>query len=195
MRHARLAAMRIADARLGRLHTEGLLSTNAWEKLEQFTRHRAESLAVKMRELLQADPALEAEEMDTGWRELFRAQRSALLDLRRDGVISEEAFENLTAEVDAQLSEGYQEFPMLGEARTQFVEVTIPNVSSTVGKTVVELGLPRTAVMVSIRRGEETIIPRGDTQLQAGDVVTTLCERDSIQAVRALLVASAGSIA
>jgi CPA1 family monovalent cation:H+ antiporter len=66
MRHARLASLRIADARLDRMHAEGLLSTNAREKLEQFTSHRAESLATAMHELLQADPALEAEEMDTG---------------------------------------------------------------------------------------------------------------------------------
>jgi CPA1 family monovalent cation:H+ antiporter len=187
MRHARLASLRIADAHLDRMHSEGLLSTNAREKLEQFTRNRAESLATAMRELLQADPALEAEEMETGWRELLRAQRSALLDLRRDGVISEEAFEGLAAEVNAQLNEGYREQPGLGEARTQFVEVTLPAGSFAVGKTVVELGLPRAAVLVSIRHGDEIIIPRGDTQLQAGDVITTLCERESIAEIKELL--------
>ena len=195
MRHARLASLRIADARLERMHAEGMLSTTAREKLEQFIKHRADTLAVAMRELLQADPGLEAEQIDTGWRELFRAQRSALIDLRRDGVISEEVYEELTAEVDAQLSEGYKEQPGLGEASTQFVEVTIPASSIAVGKAVVELGLPRSAVLVSIRRADEIIIPRGDTQLQEGDVVTTLCERESIQTVRELLLASAETTA
>jgi hypothetical protein len=36
-------------------------------------------------------------------RELLRTQRSALLRLRRDGVVSDEAFDRLTAEVDARL--------------------------------------------------------------------------------------------
>jgi Trk K+ transport system NAD-binding subunit len=102
-------------------------------------------------------------------------------------VISEEAFEGLTAEVDAQLNEGYRELPGLGEARTQFVEVTLPAGSVAVGKTVAELDLPRAAVFVSIRHGDEIIIPRGNTQLQAGDVVTTLCERESIAEVKDLL--------
>ena len=68
-----------------------------------------------VRELLLTDPALEAEELDTGWRELQRAQRATLLSLRRDGVISEDVFEELTAEVDAQLSEGTPTIP--GEGR------------------------------------------------------------------------------
>jgi hypothetical protein len=38
-------------------------------------------------------------------------------------------------------------------------------------------------------RGDEVIIPRGDTLLRAGDVVTTLCERDYLAAVRAVLEA------
>ena len=53
-----------------------------------------------------------------------------------------------------------------------------------------ELNIPRAAVLVSIQRGEETIIPRGDTILQCGDVVTTLCERDTIPSVRRLLLES-----
>ncbi len=188
IRHARLASLRIADVRLDRMHDEGLLSTHAWETLKQFLAQNAQSLAVAMRELIQTDPALEAEELDKGWRELFRAQRSALLDLRRDGVISESAFVTLTAETDAQLSEGYQTLATVSEGSTQFVEVTIPNDAEVVGKAVMEIGLPRSAVLVSIRRADEIIIPRGDTQLQTGDVVTTLCERESIQTVRELLL-------
>ena len=41
------------------------------------------SLAGQVREALAADPALEAEELDTARRELLRAQRSALWLLAR----------------------------------------------------------------------------------------------------------------
>lgn len=184
MRHARLASLRIADTRLDRMHTEGLLSTHTWETLKQFIAQDAASLAAAMRELLLADPALEAEELDTGWRELNRAQRSALLGLRRDGVISEEVFEELTAEVDARLSEGYPSLPESVEVPTQFLEVTIPTNSQVVGKTVVELNIPRAAVLVSIKRSGEIIIPRGDTRLLSGDLLTTLCESNAAAAVR-----------
>ena len=188
MRHARLASLRSADARLDRLHTEGLLSTHTWDRLKQFITQNAASLAVAMRELLLSDPALEAEELDTGWRELNRSQRGALLSLRRDGVISEEVFEKLTAEVDARLSEGYPSLPESVEVTTQFLEVTIPLNSFAVGKTIVDLRIPRAAVLVSIKRGIEIIIPRGDTRLSSGDVVTTLCESEVTSAVRELLL-------
>jgi monovalent cation:H+ antiporter, CPA1 family len=188
MRHARLASLRIADTRLDRMHIEGLLSTHTWERLKQFITQNAASLAASMRELLLADPALEAEELDTGWRELNRAQRSALLSLRRDGVISEDVFEDLTAEVDARLSEGYPAMPESVDVRTQFLEVTIPSNSLAVGKSVVEIHIPRAAVLVSIKRSDEIIIPRGDTRLLSGDVVTILSEIEAITDVRDLLL-------
>lgn len=185
--HARLASLRAADARLDRLHTEGLISTHTLERLKPFITQRAASLAEAVRAVLRADPALEAEELDTGWREILRAQRSALLSLRRDGVIAEDAFETLTAEVDAQLSEGPASILARTEASTQFLEVTIPLNAKAVGKVVAKLGLPRSAVLVSIRRGDEVIIPRGDTRLQIGDVATLLCKREQTKDVEITL--------
>jgi NhaP-type Na+/H+ and K+/H+ antiporter len=191
--HARLTALRNADTRLDRMHNDGLLSSHTTERLKQYITQQASSLADKVRNLLLADPALEAEELDTGWREMLRAQRSSLLDLRRDGVISDEVFEQLSTDVDAQLSEAPPTLPDEAVTRTQFLEVTIPDDSQAVGKTIVELGIPRTAVLVSIQRGDEVIIPRGDTLLHKGDIVTTLCERETIASVKGLLLASDGT--
>ncbi len=185
--HARLTSLRAADARLDRLHTEGLISTHTLERLKPFITQRAASLAEAVRAVLRADPALEAEELDTSWREILRAQRSALLGLRRDGVIAEDTFETLTAEVDAQLSEGPASIPARTEASTQFLEVTIPHNARAVGKVVARLGLPRSAVLVSIRRADEVIIPRGDTLLQIGDVATLLCKREQTKDVEITL--------
>ena len=83
--------------------------------------------------MLLADPVLEAEELDTAWREMLRAQRSSLLSLRQDGVISDEAFEQLTTDIDAQLSEGYPPIAEENEVRTQFLEVTLPANSGAIG--------------------------------------------------------------
>jgi CPA1 family monovalent cation:H+ antiporter len=187
MRHARLTALRSADHRIDRLHGDGLLSTHTWERLKVFVVGQASTLAASVREMLVSDPALEAEELDTGWRELMRAQRGALLGLRRDGVISEEVFEKLTSETDAHLSEGFQAVPTDKENITGFMEVTIPTGARSVGKTIAELALPRSAVLVSVRRGSEIIIPRGDTSFRSGDVVTALCENDVINQLRELL--------
>jgi hypothetical protein len=188
LQHARLTALRSADARLDRLHNDGMLSSHTWEKLKRFITAQAASMAEKVRGILLADPQLEAEELETGWREIMRAQRSSLFDLRHDGVISDDVFEQLSIEVDAQLSEGFPSLPEEGETRTQFLELTIPDDALSVGKTIAELGIPRAAVLVSIQRGDETIIPRGDTLVHAGDVITILCERETIAPMKHLLL-------
>lgn len=184
MQHARLTALRSADFRLDRLHNDGMLSSHTTEKLRRFISDQASSLAVKVRGLLLADPVLEAEELDTGWREMLRAQRSSLIDLRQDGVISNEVFEQLSTEVDAQLSEGPPLLSDGAETRTQFIEVSIPDGSQADGKTIAELKVPRAAVLVSIQRRDEIIIPRGDTLLHTGDVITVLCEREYLDEVK-----------
>jgi len=58
-----------------------------------------------------------------------------------------------------------------------FVDLPVPINSGAIGKCVAELDLPRSAVLVSIRRGSQLIIPHGDTCLQGGDIVTALCEQ------------------
>jgi monovalent cation:H+ antiporter, CPA1 family len=190
LHHARLTALRSADSRLDRLHNDGMLSSHTWEKLKRFITSQASSLAEKVRGMLLADPVLETEELETGWREMLRAQRSSLFDLRHDGVISDDVFEQLSTEVDIQLSEGYPSLPDEAEICTEFVEVTIPDDSLAVGKTIAKLGIPRAAVLVSIQRGDEVIIPRGDTHIHSGDVVTSLCERETIGLIKHTLLNS-----
>jgi CPA1 family monovalent cation:H+ antiporter len=105
MRHARLVALRAGGEHLDRMHSEGLISSHVWEIVRPEMNQRATLLVDAVRQVLREDPALEAEELDTAEREALRAQRSALLGLRRDGVISDEVFEKLSAEVDALLTE------------------------------------------------------------------------------------------
>jgi CPA1 family monovalent cation:H+ antiporter len=191
--HARLASLRAADTRLDQMHNEGLISSYAWERLKPFITQRAAALAEAVRSTMRADPALEAEELDTGWREVLRAQRSSYLGLRRDGVISEDVFDTLTTEIDAQLAEGTVPLPAPNQAGTEFLEVTVPPNARAAGKSISELRLPRSAVLVSISRGDEVIIPRGDTRLRPGDVVTTLCESKSAHAIREFLESTVAS--
>jgi monovalent cation:H+ antiporter, CPA1 family len=99
-RHARLTAARAAQKHLDNLHREGLISAHAWDKMQPALAERSSLLQAAVREVVAAQPALEAEEIDTAWREALRAERSALSGLKRDGVIADEVFEELTAEVD-----------------------------------------------------------------------------------------------
>lgn len=55
---------------------------------------------------------------------------------------------------------------------------------------VVELGLPAEVLMVLVRRGDETILPQGGTELHAGDEVLLFAERANFEAVVPLFRAS-----
>jgi len=105
VRQARLMAGRAAEKRLDSLHQDGLLSTPAWEKLKPALAEHLAGLSDAVRQVMRDRPALEAEELNTVRCELLRSERSALLDLLHDGVISETVFESLTAEVDGALSQ------------------------------------------------------------------------------------------
>lgn len=52
-----------------------------------------------------------------------------------------------------------------------FIKVPIREGDAWVGKRVCELGLPKRVIMAMIKRGEHSMIPRGDVQILEGDVV------------------------
>ncbi|MCL4560125.1 MAG: Na+/H+ antiporter [Chloroflexi bacterium] len=102
-RRARLAALRSGVKYLENIHHQGLISSHAWEKLKPALDQRVSDLTDNVREILQSEPGIEEEELETAYRELVRAQKSALLGLRRDNAIPAEAFDDLVAELDADL--------------------------------------------------------------------------------------------
>jgi CPA1 family monovalent cation:H+ antiporter len=88
------------------LHKEGLITSHAWERIRAILVGRVEALASAVKDAVQETPLLEAEELETARRESLRAQRSMLANLLRDGVVSEETYEGLVAEVDLALDAG-----------------------------------------------------------------------------------------
>jgi CPA1 family monovalent cation:H+ antiporter len=104
-RHARAVAGRAAYERLRRMHDEGLLSNHTWQLLAPLLEQHAQVLADSVKEVMEADPTVEADELDTARREALRAQRSALIGLITDGVISEEVYTQLGREVDMAITE------------------------------------------------------------------------------------------
>ncbi len=72
----------------------------------------------------------------------------------------------------------------ISDSRARFLDIPITAASTVVGQRVADLKLPRGAVLVSVRRGNDLIIPHGDTSLHAGDLVTALCEQAYAEAVR-----------
>ncbi len=104
LRHARMMAFRAAAIHLDRMQRDGFLSAHVWEQLQSELLERLTDLGQAVREMLLINPGLAAEELASVRHELLRAERSALMGLRRDGVISDEAFEKLVAEVDAEMA-------------------------------------------------------------------------------------------
>ncbi len=82
----------------------------------------------------------------------------------------------------------------MGHTQARFVEVKLEPDSSAVGKTVAELCLPRKVVLVSVRRGRDLLLPHGDTQLQAGDTITALCENSFAPELRSYFVLAPSSV-
>ncbi len=60
---------------------------------------------------------------------------------------------------------------ILERNQAEVMEVQVDAGSSVVGREVHELDLPAGSILGSIQRGEEVVIPRGDTQIEAGDHV------------------------
>jgi monovalent cation:H+ antiporter, CPA1 family len=104
-RHARAVAARAAYQRLEQMHGEGLFSNHTWQLLSPLLEQHSKALAGSVREVLEADPSVEAEELDTARREALHAQRTALHDLLTDGVVSEDVYAQLSREVDMAITE------------------------------------------------------------------------------------------
>ncbi len=77
------------------------------------------------------------------------------------------------------------EFPY--EESNKKIEIQIPHGSQAAGKQIVELGLPGTALIMLITRGDTSIVPRGATILERGDRLLIMAGREDIRTVRAIL--------
>ena len=102
-RHARAIAARSGFEHVERLHQIGLVSDHTWEKIHPVILERVKALTSAVQEALQGAPELEAGELITARRESLRAQRNTLSTLRSDGVIGQETYQQLVAEVDIAL--------------------------------------------------------------------------------------------
>ena len=103
-RHARLVASRTAYEHLAKMNKQGHLSEHTWGTIAPILRQNLLAMTDALARLLTTAPDVQAEELDTAWREKLRAERTAYTSLLADGVISEETFIQLVADVDSRLS-------------------------------------------------------------------------------------------
>lgn len=62
----------------------------------------------------------------------------------------------------------------VGYGRVQIVEVQIPGDSPSAGKKLWEIQLPKEVIIGCILRGDQTLIPRGDTRIHQGDTLVVI---------------------
>lgn len=77
------------------------------------------------------------------------------------------------------------EYTPTGAGKNDLVELVLPAHSPVVGRRIVDLRLPPEALIVLLRRGDEYLIPRGNTTLYAGDVLQMLGSKAFLDEVRA----------
>ena len=110
-RHARAVASQAAYQHLDKMRNQGLISEHTWSILARPLREHNHSLVDSVREIMTSDENLQNEELDTARIEYLRAQRNALSDLLKDGVISEASYSQLVNEVDSALAEDRSHWP------------------------------------------------------------------------------------
>lgn len=75
----------------------------------------------------------------------------------------------------------------VGQGRVQIIEVQITGESPAEGKKLWEITLPKESIVGCILRGDDTLIPRGDTRILAGDTLLVLTGNgQELETVRAL---------
>jgi CPA1 family monovalent cation:H+ antiporter len=103
MRLGRLFAAQAGLNELERLHQEGLLTDDMWAGLRTDYQRTQEQLHSDMNQLFVEHAELEREMLLKSRREALQAERSALGDALRRGLISEETYEELCTDVDRRL--------------------------------------------------------------------------------------------
>lgn len=79
------------------------------------------------------------------------------------------------------------EFEKTRNARTETREIDILPNSASVGRQISELNLPAGALILLIRRENDFLIPRGDTQIEPFDTLLVMAEKQALCNVREIL--------
>jgi cell volume regulation protein A len=79
------------------------------------------------------------------------------------------------------------EFLPVQKTTSEMIEVAVAPDSPAAGCQIVQLHLPKSALIVLVARGDDFIAPNGGTVLQPGDTMLILLKKRDISAVRALL--------
>ncbi|MFN2286112.1 MAG: TrkA C-terminal domain-containing protein, partial [Anaerolineae bacterium] len=83
---------------------------------------------------------------------------------------------------------------MQRESKARLVTFTLHRGNMAAGKKLAELSLPQECLLVSIRRGGQTLVPRGATRLLAGDDLVVMAAPSYDDKIRAVLAQGGASL-
>jgi trk system potassium uptake protein TrkA len=91
--------------------------------------------------------------------------------------------------INDQVNTEFSIITRLKDGALELVKLGVPHDSPANGKRIVDVGMPRSSIVVAIdRKGTDLLIPTGDTELQAGDHVIVMVKKVNREDVRAALV-------
>ena len=88
---------------------------------------------------------------------------------------------------DKETNTEHVEFEFSYNEDSEKTELVIPGDSEAIGKQVVELGLPESAVIILIKRENTSIVPRGATIIESGDNLLVLSKTEDLPKVKTIL--------
>lgn len=88
---------------------------------------------------------------------------------------------------DSQTKTEHVEFEFNYDGNSQKIELVVPNTSVAIGKQVVELGLPQSAIIILIKRESNSIVPSGGTVINGGDKLLFLVENKDLPKIQSIL--------
>lgn len=85
--------------------------------------------------------------------------------------------------MDARRGQGDKPVP-----RTRVAEIHVPATSAVVGRSLAELGLPRGALVITIARDGEFVVPGGQTEIRAEDALLVLADTEMAREIERLVL-------
>lgn len=91
-------------------------------------------------------------------------------------------------ETEATLMDARRELSGLSVPRTRITEIHVPPTSPVLGKKLLKLGLPRGAVLITISRAGEFVVPNDQTEILADDALLVLADAETAREIEKLVL-------
>ena len=100
LRRARAASTQSSYEHLKKIYKDGMVSKHVWEIITGALDPYSKKLTDDVKEILKQNPEVQAEELDSAWREFLRHQRLVVAEQLADHSITEEIYSELVSHID-----------------------------------------------------------------------------------------------